>query len=112
MEMSPSRPNPESLSVEWGFASFEIPWADVPDNIRRLLDKGRYFDGGVAMFINADTPKHIRQDNLLLLENRDKFGAVMEFLGLSPKCTVDDFAAKYGGISRQKYIELIEERGK
>ena len=112
MEMSPSRPNPESLYVEWGFASFEIPWADVPDNIRRLLDKGRYFDGGVAMFINADTPKHIRQDNLLLLENRDKFGAVMEFLGLSPKCTVDDFAAKYGGISRQKYIELIEERGK
>ena len=68
MEMSPSRPNPESLYVEWGFASFEIPWADVPDNIRRLLDKGRYFDGGVAMFINADTPKHIRQDNLLLLE--------------------------------------------
>lgn len=129
VKMSPKEPKPKmdsprALYVEWGFASFEIPWEKVPDNIRKLLDEGVYFDGGVAMGISAElcgksltdilkeTPKHMIRHNLLLPENRDKFNLIMNFLGLPDNCILDDFAAKYGGISRQEYIELINSRNK
>lgn len=129
VKMSPKDPKPKmntprSLYVEWGFSSFEIPWENVPDNICRLLDEGIYFDGCVIIGINADlcgktlddilkeTPKHIIQYNLLLPENRNKFNLVMNFLGFPNDCTLDNFAAKYGGISRQEYIELTYKRAK
>ncbi len=121
VKMSPNEPKrkmsaPSALYVEWGFASFEIPWEKVPEEIRVLLNEGVYFDGGVALDINADlcgkpladilkeTPKHLIQYQLQLPENRDKFNLVMHFLGLPDDATLDDFAAKYGGISRQAYI--------
>ena len=112
------------MYVEWGFSSFEIPWENVPDTIRQLLDEGAYFDGGVAIGIRADlcgktldeilkeTPKHVIRHNLLLPENRDKFNLVMHFLGLPNDCTLDDFAAKFGGISRKEYVELMGKRSR
>ena len=115
---------PRALYVEWGFASFEIPWENVPDNIRKLLDEGVYFDGGVAMGISADlcgkslseilkeAPRHLIQYDLLLPENQETFHQIMNFLGLPENCTLDDFAARYGGISRQEYISLISKRSK
>lgn len=129
VKMSPKNPKPKmneprALYVEWGFSSFEIPWENVPDNIRQLLEEGAYFDGGVAMSISADlcgktlddilkeNPKHMIRHNLLLPENREKFNLVMNFLVLPDGCTLDDFAAKYGGISRQEYIELTYKRCK
>ena len=129
VKMSPKDPKPKmnapiALYVEWGFSSFEIPWENVPDTIRQLLDEGAYFDGGVAIRIRADlcgktlheilkeTPKHLIQYDLLLPENRNKFNLVMRFLGLPDNCTLDDFAAKYGGISRQEYIELTDKRSR
>ena len=129
VKMSPNEPkskmpDPRALYVEWGFASFEIPWENVPDNIRKLLDEGVYFDGGVAMGISADlcgksladilkdTPKHMIRHDLLLPENQDKFNLIMRFLGLPDNGTLDDFAAKYGGISRKEYIELVGKRSK
>ncbi|MBQ5311389.1 MAG: immunity 26/phosphotriesterase HocA family protein, partial [Oscillospiraceae bacterium] len=127
VKMTPGEPKPKfhtprALYIEWGFASFEIPWEDVPENIRNLLDEGVYFNGGVSLGINADlcgktvadvleeNPGHLMQYDLLLPENRDKFNMVMDFLGLPADCTIDDFAKKYGGISRERYIELINTR--
>jgi hypothetical protein len=127
VKMSPKEPKPKmkeprALYVEWGFASFEIPWEDVPENIRTMLDEGVYFDGGIALGISADlcgktlaeivkeSPRHLIRYNLLLPENHDKFAEVMKFLGLPENSTIDDFAEKYGGLSRQKFIELISER--
>lgn len=110
---------PVSLYVEWGFVSFEIPWEDVPDDMRDFLDTGKYYDGGVSLGIRGDlcgrtlsdileeSPKRLIRYDLLLPENRGKFNFVMHFLGLLDNCTLDDFAAKYGGISRQRYIELV-----
>ena len=129
VKMAPKEPKPKlnkprALYVEWGFASFEIPWENVPDNIRQFLDEGRYFDGGVSLGIRGDLcgkrlddilkkyPKHMIRHNLLLPENRDKFNLVMNFFGLPNDCTVDDFAVKYGGITRQQYIRLINKQGK
>lgn len=127
VKSSHQRPQPEmkapmSLYVEWGFVSFEIPWDNVSEDIRLMLDEGRYFDGGVSLGIDGkycgkklsdilkETPKNIIQYNLLLHENRDKFNLVMNFLGLPDDCTFDDFAEKFGGISRQRYIELTNAR--
>lgn len=129
VKMSPKHPKPKmntprALYVEWGFASFEIPWENVPDNIRKLLEEGVYFDGGVAMGISADlcgkslseilkeAPRHLIQYDLLLPENQEAFHQIMNFLGLPENCTLDDFAARYGGISRQEYISLISKRSK
>ncbi len=129
VKMSPKEPKPKmkeprALYVEWGFASFEIPWADVPDNIRKLLDEGAYFNGGVALSIRGDLcgkglseilkdrPRHLIQYDLLLPENHEKFGMVMNFLGLNENASLDDFAAKFGGITRQEYIELVNKRCK
>jgi hypothetical protein len=123
-KFSSKKNTPKTLYVEWGFSSFEIPWENVPENIRELLDEGSYFKAGVSMGISADmcgktfddtlkgTPNHMIQNNLLLPQNRNKFNLVMKFLGLPNDCTLDDFVAKYGGISRQEYIELIHERCK
>lgn len=121
--LSPKDPNPtihspKSLYVEWGFASLNIPWENVPCNIRKLLDEGTFCDGGVALGISADLcgksladilkecPNHMIRFNLLLPENRDKFNTIMNFLGLPDDCTIDDFALKYGGVTRQRFIEL------
>ncbi|MBQ3920476.1 MAG: immunity 26/phosphotriesterase HocA family protein [Oscillospiraceae bacterium] len=126
-KMSPKEPKPgmkapRALYVEWGFASFEIKWEDVPDNIRQLLDEGVYFNGGVSLGISAylcgktladvlkEMPKHLMQYDLLLPENKDKFVMVMNFLGLPADSTIDDFAKKYGGITRKEYIELVDKR--
>ena len=62
--------------------------------------------------ILKESSKHMIRHNLLLPENRDKFNLVMNFLGLPNDCTVDDFAAKYGGITRQQYIGLINRQSK
>ena len=129
VKMAPKEPkpklnNPRALYVEWGFASFEIPWENVPDNIRQFLDEGKYFDGGVSLGIRGDNcgktlddilkeyPKHMIRHNLLLPENRDKFNLVMNFLGLPKDCTLDDFASKYGGITRQEFIGLLNKYSK
>ena len=129
VKMSPHHPkpvmkNPRALYVEWGLSSFEIPWEHVPDAIRQLLEEGVYFNGGVALSIRADlcgktlaeilheSPQHLVQYNLLLPENREKFNLVMRFLDLPDDCTLDAFAARYGGISRSGYIERLEKRCK
>ncbi|MBQ8965542.1 immunity 26/phosphotriesterase HocA family protein [Ruminococcus sp.] len=127
VKMSPKKPKPEmkaprALYVEWGFASFEVPWDEVPDNIRKLLEEDRCFNGGVSLGITsyfcgrtmaellAKYPK--LYFSLLTPEKRDKFNMVMEFLGLPADSTLDDFAKKYGGITRAEYIELLKKRSK
>ena len=57
-------------------------------------------------------PRHIYGGDLHYPENRERFDMVMDFLGLPKGAGYDEFAEKYGGISRQKYIELIGERSK
>ncbi len=115
---------PKSLCVEWGFASIEVPWESVPNDIKDLLNKGVYYNSGTKIGISGEycgktlaeilpeTPHNLIQYNLLLPENRDKFNLIMNALGLPDDCTYDEFALKYGGISRQKYIELEKQRCK
>lgn len=110
---------PETLYVEWGFVSFEMPWKEVPEELRRMLDGGRYYNGGVSLGIHGeycgmtladilkDGSKNLLQYDLLLPENRDKFALVMRSLGLPEDCGYDDFAEKYGGITRAEYISLL-----
>lgn len=113
---------PSALYVEWGFASVEIPWKAVPDPLRQLLNGGSYANAGEFLGISGeycgktladvlkDAPKHILQYDLLLSENLEKFNLVMRSLGLPDGCSFDEFAERYGGISRQSYIDLLNER--
>lgn len=111
-----------SLYVEWGFVSFDIPWDNVPDAVRKILDEGSYSNVGAALSISGaycgrtladilrETPRNRIRFDLLLPENREKFNLIMNCLGLPDDCSFDEFAERFGGISRQRYIELIGER--
>ena len=115
---------PTSLCVEWGFVSIEIPWESVSKKIKDLLNNGVYYNSGTIFGISGkycgktlsdilhETPQNTIQYNLLLPENRDKFNLIMNALGLPDDCSYDDFALKYGGLSRQQYIELVKIRCK
>ena len=118
------RKPPRALWVEWGFASVEIPWEEVPKEIKAFLNEGVYYNSGAQFGISGEccgktlaeivgeTPDHALRYNLLLPENRDQFRLVMRALGLPDDCSYDGFALRYGGISRQKYIELLKTRCK
>ena len=125
VKFSPKEPKPKmtdslSLYFEWGFVQLDIPWENVPDEIRAMLDESVYFDGGVnggIVFaycgktlaeILAEHPGVLMRYDLLLPENRDKYDRVMNFLGLPDGSTYDDFAVKYGGITRREYIDIVE----
>ena len=113
-----------SLYIEWGFVSMEIPWADVPENIRDMMSERSWSNGGVSLGISGaycgktltqilqKYPRNILGGDLHFPENRGRLDMVMEFLGLPKGSGYDDFAEKYGGISRQTYIELICNRSK
>ena len=115
---------PDSLYIEWGFATCEVPWREVPDSIKHLLREGHYANSGVRLGISGEycgrslteilreSPNNVTQYELLQPENRLKFNLIMNKLGLPDDCTYDDFAEKFGGITRQRYIELLKERGK
>ena len=115
---------PTSLCIEWGFASIEVSWESVPDEIKEFLSKGVYYNSGTQIGISGEycgkslaeilheTPHNTIQYNLLLPENREKFNLIMHALGLPDDCTYDEFVIKYGGITRQKYIELEKLRCK
>ena len=84
-----------------------------------MLDEGVYYNGGVSLGIHGDycgmtlaailkdNPQVLMQYDLLLPENRDKFALVMRSLGLPEDCGYDDFARKYGGITRAEYISML-----
>ena len=113
---------PTAACIEWGFASCQLPWDKVPDALKDMLATGRYFNIGVGLGISgndcgksfsqllAKAPGHHLQFNLLIAENREKFGLVMNALGLPADCTYDDFAEKFGGLTRQQYIDLLNAR--
>ncbi len=112
------------LRVEWGFSFVEIPWDEAPERMRSEISTWRNFTKGVSLSIEGDLcgksleeilkdrPGHMIQHDLALPENRDKFNFLMTFLGLPENCTLDEFAAKFGGLSRQEYIDLVEKRCK
>ncbi len=115
---------PYSLLLEWGFASCEIPWENVSDGVREMLREGSYFSNGVSLGASGaycgktlaeileKTPGDTIRFNLLLPENRKKFNLVIRCFGMPEDCSYDDFAEKYGGITRRRYIELLKERCK
>ncbi|MBE6870055.1 MAG: hypothetical protein E7494_15090 [Ruminococcus albus] len=115
---------PMSLYIEWGFVSMEITWADVPENIRDMMCERSWSNGGVSLGISGaycgktltqilqKYPRNILGGDLHFPENRGRLDMVMEFLGLPKGSGYDDFAEKYGGISRQTYIEIICNRSK
>ena len=46
--------SPRSLWVEWGFASAEIPWESVPEDLKDLLNNGKYYNSGVQIGISGE----------------------------------------------------------
>ena len=107
------------LHVEWGLTTVDIPLQEVPEDIRKILEENRYFYNGNYMFIRGDdcgktltemldeNPNLAIKNNLHFPENRATFQKFMHFLGLPGDCNYDDFANKYGGITRQEFIDRI-----
>ena len=112
---------PFCLYFEWGFVQLDIPWENVPEKIRVMLEEGSYSNGGVDLGIVfsycgktleeilSDQPKNIIRYDLLLPENRDKLDSVLAVLCLPENSGYDDLAKKYGALTRQEYIDIIEK---
>ena len=112
------------LHIEWGFSSTDVPWESIPDNVRQAFHEVRYYDHGVCTVISGSQcgksydeilkkfPNNKIRKDPLQPANRGYFNIIMTFLGLPENCTLDEFAAKYGGLSRQEYIDLVEKRCK
>ena len=115
---------PMSLYIEWGFVSTEIPWENVPDNIRDMLKERSWSNGGVSLGISGaycgmtltqilkEHPKNILGGDLLYPENRERLDMIMTFLGLPKGAGYDDFAKKYAGITRKEYIDILNRKNK
>ena len=113
---------PVSLCVEWGLTSCNVPWEEVSDALKQMLNEGDYVNSGNALSIRGEycgktladilkeSPQNTIRFDLLLPENRDKFNLVMACVGLPSDASYDAFAEKYGGITRKKYIELLKQR--
>ena len=116
--------NPDLIYIEWGFTTATVPKDHLSEEIKEMLSDHTYHEMGGAFHITGkncgktlseilkETPGHYLQGNLLLPENRDKFNCIMNFLGLPDDCSYDDFADKFGGITRQQFIDLLEKRCK
>ena len=115
---------PDLIYIEWGFAFTTVPWDDLTEELRELLSNHTYHEMGPAFHISGkycgktlsdilkESSRNLLQYNLLFPENRDKFNSIMNFLGLPEDCNYDDFVEKFGGISRQQFIDLLNERCK
>ncbi len=106
--------------VEWGTAQLFFKWNDIPQEIGQLilLNCGNY-PRGTSFFIMCDycgktlaeileeSPGNVIKDDILLPENKNKLRLAMKGLGLSENAGFDEFAVKFGGMTRKEYLEKI-----
>ncbi len=123
----PRYTNPDLINVdsfnayiEWGTAQLFFRWNDIPQEIGQLilLGYGNY-QRGVNCFIMCEycgktldeileeDPKDCIKHELLLPENQNKLRFAMKALGLSENADFDEFAEKFGGMTRKDYLEKI-----
>lgn len=110
------RTEPEDVPVEWGLCSTVIPWRSMPEGLRQRLADYDSPHGGVQMGIPPDyalpdeklQAVHAFRENLLNPQNTAFRGEIMRAAGLEADADFDDFARRFGGLTRQEILERMQ----
>jgi len=105
-----------TLYVEWGTASVELPYSSLSPNLIQLLSNYTSPHAGVSISIRADNwllskeerkTKYYWKNNLLEEYNKHIKEELFVCLGLDKNASFDDFARKYGGLSKEQILKKI-----
>jgi hypothetical protein len=100
-------PPTHMLYVEWGTATTFFPYENLSQRMLNYMKEYRSPHGGVSMTISPD---NIAQEtfnfknNLLNKENSEIKSELFRCLGLPIDAGFDDFAEKFGGLSKKKIL--------
>lgn len=105
-----------TLYIEWGFAQTSLRYDQLSDKLKSLLADYSSPHGGVSMGIDPRSAvpdeKHRQyysyRKNLLNPENSEMLDEIFACLGLNPGTTFDQFAEKFGGLTRQEIISRMK----
>ena len=111
-------PVPESyrVHVEWGTAVVELTSDQLSDKLKTYLENYHSPFGGVALGIEpyiltaSETERKnlpAVKGNLLEDANRNMKNELFASLGLRPDASFDEFAAKFGGLSRAEILNKL-----
>lgn len=102
-------PESYNLYVEWGTASTILEYKDISQKLREYLKEYCSPHGGVCMGITwrslGDEECFINKNNLLNDKNRDMREEVFRCLGLNSDACFDEFAKKYGGLTKEEILQ-------
>lgn len=113
-----------NIHIEWGFAQTEIPYEEVTEELRNLMKEYSNEYTGARFSITYHNcgitdeelyrrfPDLTARYNLLNKMNRDKLNMIFRYLGLNADTDFDQFAMKFGGITRQEFIDRIQGKKK
>jgi len=101
-----------TLYVEWGFAQTSLRYDQLSDKLISFLADYSSPHGGVSISIDprSAVPDEKRRqynsyrNNLLNPENHEMLSEIFACLGLNTDATFEQFAEKFGGLTRQEIV--------
>lgn len=105
-----------TLYIEWGFAQTSLRYDQLSDKLKSFLVDYSSPHGGISMGIDpclaVPDEKHRQyssyRKNLLNPENCEILDEIFACLGLNPGTTFDQFADKFGGLTRQEIVSRMK----
>ncbi len=104
-----------SMTIEWGFASVTLTYDQICDGLKGQLNRFALMSGGVftgidPSFASIENFPNWAYDKCDLLnpENSDLRAEVFACLGLDADTTFDQFAEKFGGLTRSQIISRMK----
>lgn len=106
-------PDSFNLYVEWGTATTTLAYEDISPKLREYLKDYSSPHGGVSMGIsNVDLrgeASYIYRDNLLNDINKEMREELFRCLRLEANANFDDFANKFGGLTKEEILQEYYE---
>ncbi len=101
-----------NLYVEWGTAVTELAFEDISDRFKEYMKNYISIHRGVALEIGGNIPEFLGRTeptlrykmNLLNDINKDMRQELLCCLGLNPDADFDDFARKFGGLTKKEIL--------
>ena len=102
------------MIIEWGFASVKLTNDQLSDVLKGQLDRFALQTGGVSTgigpdFTSVDGSANWADDQYDLLDprNSDLRAEIFTCLGLDADTSFDQFAEKFGGLTRSQIISRM-----
>lgn len=104
-----------SMHIEWGFARVALTYDQISDELKGQLDRFPLQTYGVCTGIDPSFASPEGTSNLadytqdlLHPKNSDLLPAVFACLGLEADTTFDQFAEKFGGLTRREILDKMK----